>query len=262
MSEIQNISFVAEYQGELRVSSEVIAERTGVQHKNVLELVSTHYANLEQFGHLAFETRPGYNGSIVRVAHLNEQQGTLLMTFMKNTAPVVEFKLELVKQFYTMRAALTAPKSLAERSLELMGELTAEVQRQREELVEIRPLATQARTFNKRKGNTGRQEFARSVVSWALGEGYKVTANQVHEFVGVKLDLFVFGKYRTDRGIATLSGVRRGLTDTDKGVDPRNGHSYEQGFYTPKGVEYAWSRIENYVREHGHLELPQKGISA
>lgn len=100
-------NIVQQFEGELRVSSETVAERTGVEHRAVLQLVSVHNESLEQFGQVAFEMRAGYNNAQVRIAHLNEQQGTLLMTFMKNTAPVIAFKLELVKQFYAMRQALT-----------------------------------------------------------------------------------------------------------------------------------------------------------
>lgn len=156
----------------------------------------------------------------------------------------------------------STPKTLEERALELVGELHSKVQEQQAELMEIRPLASQARTFNKRKGNTGRQAFARDVVGLAIDMGVKVTANQVYEFMGVKLDMFIHGAGLRSHGHASLSGKRRGLADTDKGENRHNGHAFEQGMLTPKGVEYAWSRIETYIREHGHLELPKKEIAA
>lgn len=40
------------------------------------------------------------------IISLNEQQATLLVTFLKNTPVVVEFKTELVKQFYEMRTEI------------------------------------------------------------------------------------------------------------------------------------------------------------
>jgi len=40
------------------------------------------------------------------IYRLNEQQATLLITFMKNTEPVVRFKKALVKQFYIMQREL------------------------------------------------------------------------------------------------------------------------------------------------------------
>lgn len=129
------------------------------------------------------------------------------------------------------------------------------------EVAELTPLAAQARTHNLGKGDVNRQDFAREIVKWALSEGFQVKQPQVMEFLGRKLDLFVVG-HRSDRGDATLSGERRGLSTTEKGVSTHNGHAYSTGKLTPKGVEYAWARIETYVREHGHLELPSKELAA
>lgn len=144
MSDVQSINIVEDAEGELRVSSLIIAGRTELQHKNVLELVRKNLSQLSAFGGVAFETRPfeTAGGTQMReFALLNEPQSTLLMTFMRNSPVVVAFKVELVKQFYRMRQALTAPKSLEQRSLELLGELTAEVQRQAAQITELAPRA-------------------------------------------------------------------------------------------------------------------------
>lgn len=131
------------------------------------------------------------------------------------------------------------------------------------EVAVLAPLASQARTFNKAKGNTGRQKFTRGIVNWAIDNGYTVKFEQVYEFMGGrKLDLFVYGKGRSDHGHASTAGLRRGYSVTDRDESRLNGHPYEQGMLTPSGYEYAWARIETYVREHGHLELPKKGIAA
>lgn len=120
MSEVEQ-SFVHEFQGELRVSSLDVAERTGNEHRAVLQLVNSYVDDFEQFGHLAFEMRDGYQGHTVRIAHLNEAQATLLITFMRNSEIVRRFKVELVRQFQEMKAALNrpaVPQSFAE-ALEL-----------------------------------------------------------------------------------------------------------------------------------------------
>lgn len=148
---------------------------------------------------------------------------------------------------------LDKPKTLEERTLELVGELHSRVQDQQRELVEIRPLAAQARTHNLGKGNAGKQAFAREIIKWALSEGFQVKQPQVIEFISRKLDLFVVG-HRSDHGDATISGERRGLSTTVKGT-AENGHPYATGKLTPKGVEYAWAKIESYILEHGHLKL-------
>lgn len=103
--------------GELRISSEQIAEGSGVQHKNVLELVAVHAVSLKQFGAVAFQTRPlPGGGKPIRVALLNEQQSTLLMMFMRNTEQVVAFKSALVEAFYKMAQTLrpSVPRTYAE----------------------------------------------------------------------------------------------------------------------------------------------------
>lgn len=101
-------NMVQQYEGELRVSSLDVAFHTGTQHKNVLELVGTHLDSLEEYGTVAFETRPFETAGgtqVSRIAHLSEPQSTLLITFMRNSPVVVEFKKTLVREFYRMRQA-------------------------------------------------------------------------------------------------------------------------------------------------------------
>lgn len=89
----------------LAVTSETIAQGSGVQHKNVLELIENRRDEFEEFGTFAFQTRKS-GGRPVRTAILNEPQSTLLMTFMRNTEQVVAFKVALVKAFYQMAQQL------------------------------------------------------------------------------------------------------------------------------------------------------------
>lgn len=86
-------------------TSLVIAEGVSIQHKNVMELVRKYHADLAEFGRVAFETLPfeTKGGTQTReIALLNEQQATLLLTYMQNTAIVREFKKVLVKAFYNL----------------------------------------------------------------------------------------------------------------------------------------------------------------
>lgn len=109
--------------GELAISSEIIAERTEVEHRAILQLIRGHKAEFEEFGGVAFEMQPFETaGGTQRhnVALLNEHQATLLMTFMRNSKIVKAFKVELVKQFYKMRQALTAPAVVAHRAPEVL----------------------------------------------------------------------------------------------------------------------------------------------
>lgn len=114
------INIVEHADGELRVSSLIIAGRTDNQHKNVVGLVRANQGDLEDLGPLAFETRMGGalpQGGFARAteyALLNEQQATYLITLMRNSLVVRAFKLELVKQFYAMRQALATTPALTE----------------------------------------------------------------------------------------------------------------------------------------------------
>lgn len=94
---------------DLYTTSETIAAGAGVQHKNTLELIDRHLTDLEDFGGVAFETRPFQTPGGVqnkRVARLNERQATLLLTYLKNTAPVRAFKKALVTAFFEMAATI------------------------------------------------------------------------------------------------------------------------------------------------------------
>lgn len=91
--------------GEPRTTTLAIADGMEVQHKNVLELVRNYTSDLEEFGRVAFETRPfeTAGGTQKReIATLNEQQATLIMTYMKNTEIARAFKKRLVKAFYEL----------------------------------------------------------------------------------------------------------------------------------------------------------------
>ena len=86
---------------------EIIATNTGNSLKAVNNLVRYKKEHLERFGILHFENAklPG-RGRPKKIYRLNEQQATLLITFLDNTPQVELFKVALVKQFYEMRDEL------------------------------------------------------------------------------------------------------------------------------------------------------------
>jgi phage regulator Rha-like protein len=96
---MSNLS-VIERDGALVIDSRLIAQDLGVQHKNFLETLDK-YQNLieESFGIIAFETRKSERGRSERVAYLNEDQATFVMTLSRNTDRVVQCKIALVKAF-------------------------------------------------------------------------------------------------------------------------------------------------------------------
>lgn len=112
MNHIQDTSLVRLIDGEPKTDTLIVAEKTGNQHKNVLALVRDGLAEFEQFGRVAFETRPFETSGGVQsreVAQLNEPQATLLVTYLRNTEVVRALKVALVRDFYAMRQALNSP---------------------------------------------------------------------------------------------------------------------------------------------------------
>ena len=87
-------------------TSEVIAECAEVRHHAIQQMIQKHEMDFKEFGVIAFEMRKppiGSKGGRPEIIyHLNEQQATLLMTYLKNTDVVRKFKIELVRQFYAM----------------------------------------------------------------------------------------------------------------------------------------------------------------
>lgn len=144
-------SIVTQIDGELRVSSLDVADRTENQHASVLRIVRDNLADFEEFGRVGFEIAPFATAGGVQsreVAQLNEPQATLLITFMRNSEIVIAFKKELVKQFYAMRQALagTAPKGaelLALAVIEAQTMIAAKDQK----IAELAPKADYVDTF-------------------------------------------------------------------------------------------------------------------
>ena len=88
-------------------TSDIIAEMTGNSYRSIQRIIETQKERLETFGVMRFEitlpSKGSKGGRPKKVYHLNEQQATLLITFLKNTDLVADFKTELVRQFYEMR---------------------------------------------------------------------------------------------------------------------------------------------------------------
>lgn len=96
--------------------SSIVSECAQVQHRHIKNLLNKHKADLEKFGKVHFKKAPSNSGQQVRDYILNEQQATLLITYLKNTPTVREFKQQLVKAFFEMREELTQIR--LQRSLE------------------------------------------------------------------------------------------------------------------------------------------------
>ena len=84
-------------------STQTIAENTNNEHASVISLVRKHFGDLQEFGRVDLKsTRPERGGRPIEYAELNEQQATLLLTYMRNSPIVRAFKKSLVRAFFEM----------------------------------------------------------------------------------------------------------------------------------------------------------------
>ncbi len=104
-----NQDLVQEKDGELLVSSLVVAENVSYEHRTVLQLIRQNTEDLEEFGRVTFEMRPfeTSGGTQKReVALLNENQSMLIITYLRNNDITKRFKINLIKAFAFMKSKL------------------------------------------------------------------------------------------------------------------------------------------------------------
>ena len=97
--------------------SSIVAECTNLQHHTITKTIRKHQVRFEQFGKIGFKIQATDSGQSAKDYILNEQQATLLVTFLKNTEQVANFKTNLVKAFFEMREELS--KFRMQRALEM-----------------------------------------------------------------------------------------------------------------------------------------------
>ena len=102
-----NQEIVKEENGELLVSSIVIAENVNYEHRNVVQLINTYKTKFDELKPLHLKCI-GTNGTSTYKTwyELNENQVTFLFTLMKNNDFIVNFKFNLTKAFSIMKNKL------------------------------------------------------------------------------------------------------------------------------------------------------------
>lgn len=109
---MNDIVFLSDNTHEPFTTSKAIASFAEIQHHTVTRLIQQHEADFKEFGILRFEIEEiKGRGQPAKRYQLNEEQATLLMTYLKNTPKVRAFKKELVRQFYAMRTELYKAQS-------------------------------------------------------------------------------------------------------------------------------------------------------
>lgn len=80
-------------------NSLIIADGAEIEHRALIQLISSHIDEVSEFGRVTFEMLPfETNGGTqkVKMCNLNEEQATFVISLMKNTRAVIAFKKELV----------------------------------------------------------------------------------------------------------------------------------------------------------------------
>lgn len=93
--------------GDVFTDSLIIAKGTENEHESIVALIKKYSRKFESIGRICFsDLKSGKRGRPQRVYRLNESQATFLITLLNNNDIVVDFKLELVRQFFAMRQML------------------------------------------------------------------------------------------------------------------------------------------------------------
>ena len=142
-----NQNLVEEKDGELLTSSFVISENIGYEHRTILQLIRQNINDFTEFGRVTSQMQPfKTNGGIQNreVLFLNENQSTLLITYLRNNELVKRFKINLVKAFSIMKKTIqenntfTIPKTFSE-ALLLASKQAEQIEKQNALLLEQKP---------------------------------------------------------------------------------------------------------------------------
>lgn len=139
-----NQELVQEKNGELLVSSLIIAENVSYEHRAVIQLINSYKIDFEELGALHLKCI-GTNGTNTYKTwyDLNENQVTFLLQLMKNNEYTVKFKLTLTKAFSMMKSKLQEntfliPRTFSE-ALLLASKQAEQIEKQNQLLLEQKP---------------------------------------------------------------------------------------------------------------------------
>ncbi len=95
---------------EMTISHRVVAEQTANQEVSIRNILNKFILDFEEFGRLHFKNeveKKNNQGGLKPITYfLNEQQAYLLLTYLRNSEIVRNFKVALVKAFFEMRQEL------------------------------------------------------------------------------------------------------------------------------------------------------------
>lgn len=255
--------------GQPATTSYIIAEGTNSQHRAILQLVKQNLSDFEEFGGVAFEMQPfeTAGGTQKRtVAVLNREHAMLLMTYMRNTDIIRDFKKRLIRAFTELERRAQQPQfELPQDYVSALRELAASVEArevaEREAARSAKRLEMAAPKVAKADAHSNvdewktRQNFYREVQQWGDAQNLDIKQGSVSELLTRK-GMFI-GGLRQDRGQLTRSATKAKWGRNHKGVAD-NGHAYCTPQLSPRGQDIAWKWIVRAVEEHGEKLNPKK----
>lgn len=261
-------------EGALFTTSEAIAEGAGVEHRAVLQAITKYQADFERFGTVAFEMRPlPGGGNPVRIANLNEQQATLLLTYAKNTEQVRAFKVALVEEFDRMAKALNEqaiqqqiqlPQNYAQALRELADTAEREErerlekEQERDRRLELEGPAAERDLYRSSAGLQLIGDVANRFKAYAQDRypDVKVTSTYVWEHAA-RLGIIIRGN-TVRHNQPTAQAVKAGWAKPSESAHETHTRGTVRTVttrLTPKGESRLWDGLVRYVEEHDQLRM-------
>jgi len=109
----------------------VVSHYSGNEHESIRSLIRKHESSFGVFGKVAIsnrtlETKGGVQDTTFY--ELNEPQATFLITLLRNTEAVVNFKIALIKEFYHMRKLLMEKQTADWQQARAIGKCTRKIE--------------------------------------------------------------------------------------------------------------------------------------
>lgn len=109
---LKPVELVRVENGEPMTTTLQMAIGLGIMHASVIKIVRTYLPDVQEFGSVRFKIQPRldgqHGGGDVKYCELNEQQATFVLTLMRNSPKVIQFKKSLVKAFFAAREFIRA----------------------------------------------------------------------------------------------------------------------------------------------------------
>lgn len=213
--------------GQAITTTLAIASGTEVDHASVIKLVRAYQSDLEEFGLLDFKSESS-GGRPTEYANLNEQQATLILTYMRNNDIVREFKKRLVRAFYDMASMLRETKKIAvptklSEALRLAADQAEKIEQQQALIEQQKPAVEFVDKYVETTGSKGFREVCKLL---------KANENEFREFLISRRIMYRLGGKMVPYG----QHMEAGRFDIKTGVSGE--HAFSQTRFTPKGIQW------------------------